>query len=170
MRRRLITVLLIFVAVFILTALASLTPIDMQTATKDYNDVNQTVNSLSANGGLVQYIFGNNFMITLLMFVPFIGPLIGFVILYNSGAIIGAEIVAQHYPQSVAPVFVILDPIAWMEFAAYSTAIAGSFWLSARIIQGKARHELANTAKFLSVCAIILFVSAVIEAALIGAA
>jgi uncharacterized membrane protein SpoIIM required for sporulation len=166
MRRRIITIILVFVVMMISMSLATLTPTNEQTAKKTYNDVNQTVNTLSANGDLLQFIFGNNFMITLLLFVPFIGPILGFVILYNSGVIIGAEGIALGFPRTLAPLLVVLDPIAWLELSAYSTAIAGSIWLSARILQGKARHELANTAKFISVCAVILFVSAVIEASL----
>jgi len=166
MRRRIITIILIFAVVMILSSLATLTPMDEQTAKETYNDVNQTVSTLSANNALVPFIFGDNFMITLLMFVPFIGPILGFIILYNSGAVVGAEGIALGFPHALSPLLVVLNPIGWLEFTAYSTAIAGSIWLSARILQGKARHELANTAKFISVCAVILFVGAVIEASL----
>jgi uncharacterized membrane protein len=156
------TIILIFVVIMILSSLATLTPMDEQTAKKTYNDVNQTVSTLAANDAVLQFIFGQNFMITLLMFVPFIGPILGFIIFYNSGVAIGAEGIALGFPHTLSPLLVILNPIGWLEFTAYSTAIAGSIWLSARILQGKARHELTNTAKFISVCAIILFVSAVI--------
>jgi hypothetical protein len=167
MHRRILTIVLIFVVIVILSALATLTPMTEQTATKTNNDLNQTVNSLKANDSVLQYIFGNNFMLTMLMFVPFVGPIFGFYVLYNTGVAIEAEAIAQHFPPTLTLFSLFLTPIAWLEFAAYSTAIAGSIWLSARLLQGRGRHELVNTAKFMSVCAVILLVSAIIETALI---
>jgi uncharacterized membrane protein SpoIIM required for sporulation len=167
MRRRIITILLVFVAIVILTAIATLTPMDEQQAIKTNNDLNQEVNSLKANDSLLQFIFGNNFIITMLMFVPFAGPILGFYILYNTGLVLEASAMAHHLPPTLSFFILFLTPIAWLEFIAYSTAIAGSMWLSARILQKRAEHELANTAKFISVCAVLLLVSAITEASLI---
>jgi hypothetical protein len=167
MRRRILSIILIFAVVVIITALATLTPMEEQEAIKTNNDLNQTVNALKANDAALQYIYGNNFMITMLMFVPFIGPILGFYIFYNTGVVIEAEAIAQHLPPTLIFFTLFLTPIAWLEFAAYSTAIAGSIWLSARIFQRSFKHELANTAKFISVCAVLLLLSAAIEAALI---
>jgi uncharacterized membrane protein SpoIIM required for sporulation len=162
--RRIITILLVFVVIVILTALATLTPIDEQTAINTNNDLSQQVNALKANDSLLQFIFGNNFMITMLMFVPFVGPILGFSIFYNTGVALEAIAIAQHRPPTLSFFILFLTPILWLEFAAYSTAIAGGIWLSARILQKRAKHELANTAKFISVCAVLLLVSAIIEA------
>lgn len=166
MRRRIITIVLIFVVIVILTDLATLTPMDEKTATETYNDANQTFNALKTNDSLLQFIFGNNLMVTMLMFVPFIGPIFGFIALYNTGVVIEAELIALHIPPTAGFFVVFLTPVGWLEFAAYSTAIAGSVWLSARISQKRAKHELANTAKFIAVCAVILLISAIIEAAM----
>jgi hypothetical protein len=171
MRRRIITILLVFVAAVILTVIATLTPMTQQNAVATNNDINQTVNTMKANDALLQYIYGQNFMITMLLFVPFIGPVLGFVTFYNTGVALGAEFRAQ--VPSVPPPLVFsvefIDPIFWLEFVSYSIAIAGGIWLSARILQGSARHEIRNTAKFISVCAVLLLISAVIEATLIYA-
>ena len=167
--RRIITIVLIFVVIVILSALATLTPMDKQQATKTNDNLNQTVNALKANNALLQYIYGNNFMITIIMFVPFIGPIFGFLVLYNTGVAIEAEAIARNISPMQTFFSLFLTPIAWLEFAAYSTAIAGSIWLSARTLQNMAKHELANTAKFIAVCAVILLVSAIIESELIYA-
>jgi hypothetical protein len=166
-RRRIITILLVFVVMVILTALAMLTPMSKQEATTTNNDLNQTVNDLSTSGSLLQYIYGNNFMITMIMFVPFVGALFGFYVLYNTGVTLEAEGIAQNVPPILVLISVFLTPVGWLEFVAYSTAIAASIWLSARIVQNRGRHELSNTAKFISVCAAILLVSAIIEVILI---
>lgn len=169
MRRRIITIVLIFAVMVILTVLATLTPMTEQQAIKTNNDINQTAETMKSNDSLLQYIFGNNFMITMLIFVPFAGPIFGFLVLYNTGVALEAEARAMNAPPALLLFVQFLLPIIWLEFAAYSTAFAGSIWLSARILQKKAKHELVNTTKFISVCAVILLVSAIIEAALIYA-
>jgi hypothetical protein len=167
--RRIITILVVFVAMVILTALAMLTPISKQEAANTNSDLNQTVNNLSTNDLLLQYIYGNNFMITMIMFVPLVGPLFGFYVLYNTGVTLEAEAIAQNVPPILLLISVFLTPIGWLEFAAYSTAIGASIWLTARIFQHRGRHELSNTAKFIAICAVILLVSAIIETVLIQA-
>lgn len=168
-RRRIITIIIIFTVIVILTALATLTPIDEKTAIETNNEVNQTVNAMKANNTLLQDIYGNNFFLTMLMFVPFVGPILGFYTFYNTGVVIEAEAIAQHLPPTPSFFVLFLTPIAWLEFVSYSIAIAGSVWLSARMLQRSFKHELVNTAKFISVCAVLLLISAVIEAALISA-
>jgi hypothetical protein len=170
MRKRIITILVIFVAIVILTAIATMTPIDEAQARQTYNDLNQTVNDLKNNNALLQFIFGNNFELTLIMFVPFIGPIFGFYVLYNTGVVLEASAIAQNLPPTLSYVVLFLTPVVWLEFAAYSTAMAGSIWLSARIIQNRAKHELTNTAKFIAICAVLLLLGAIVETVLIEVA
>lgn len=170
MRKRIITILVIFVAIVILTAIATMTPIDETQARQTYNDLNQTVNDLKNNNALLQFIFGNNFQLTLIMFVPFIGPIFGFYVLYNTGVVLEASAIAQNLPPTLSYVVLFLTPVVWLEFAAYSTAMAGSIWLSARIIQNRAKHELTNTAKFIAICAVLLLLGAIVETVLIEVA
>jgi uncharacterized membrane protein SpoIIM required for sporulation len=166
-RKRIITIVIIFAIIVIITALATLTPMDNSTAVQSYNELNQTVTALKANDSLFEYIFGNNFFLTMLMFIPFVGPIIGFYAFYNTGVIIGAAAIALHLPPTLSFFALFLTPIAWLEFVSYSIAIAGSVWLSARIFQRGFKHELVNTAKFISICAVLLLISAVIESALV---
>jgi uncharacterized membrane protein SpoIIM required for sporulation len=145
-----------------------LTPVDPQQASQISNDLNQTVTTASQSGALTQYIFGNNFIICLIMFIPIVGPLLGFYVLFNTGTVIGAIATAGGYPSIVAFVALFLTPIAWLEFASYSTAIAESVWLFRRITQGRSRRELKNAAVFVSICAVLLLLGAIIETALIS--
>jgi hypothetical protein len=166
--KRIITIALIFVAITITTGLALLTPVTHQQAVDTNNEINQTVQALQANNSLLTGIFGNNFFLTMIMFIPFIGPVIGLIIFYNTGVVLESEAIAQGYPPGLIFVTQFLLPIIWLEFIAYSTAMAASIWLSARMLQGSFRHEITNTAKFVALCAVILLVSAVIETVIIS--
>jgi hypothetical protein len=157
-----------------ITALATLTPMDQQTALQIDGNVSQNVEALKANDTLLQDIFGNNFFLTMLMFIPFLGPVVGGIIFYNTGVVLEGRLIAanvnQHmnFPPLLGFFSQFILPVIWLEFIAYSTAMAGSIWLSIRLVNGNFRHELNNTAKFISLCAVILLVSAIIETVLIN--
>jgi hypothetical protein len=57
--------------------------------------------------------------------------------------------------------------VFWLEFAAYSIAMAESIWLTRRLLQLR-WNELKNTAIFIGICAAILIVGAVVETWLIS--
>jgi uncharacterized membrane protein SpoIIM required for sporulation len=151
-----------------ITAIGSFMPIDAQEADQINAELNQTVDSLSENGALMQYIFGNNFFICLLMFIPILGPLLGCYILFNTGTVIGAIATAGGYSSVIALVALFLTPIAWLEFAAYSVSMSESVWLFRRILQGRGKHEFKNACLFIALCAVLLLVGALIETALIA--
>jgi hypothetical protein len=173
--RRIITIVIIFAIIVIITVLGTLTPMDNNTAIQKNNELNQTVTAAKANNTLLEEIYGNNFYLTMLMFIPFVGPIIGFIAFYNTGVVIEAEAIAQTLSghATLSPTLslfsLFLLPFAWLEFVSYSIAIAGSVWLSARVFQRGFKHELVNTAKFISICAVLLLIGAVIESALIYA-
>ena len=60
----------------------------------------------------------------------------------------------------------VLTPVFWLEFIAYSTAMAESIWLTRRLMQRR-WLELKNTAILIGICAAILIVSAIVEVWLI---
>ncbi len=166
-RKRLMTIVIVFIVSAIMMGISTLTPLSRQSADSIYNELNQTVATAKDSGNLLQYIFGNNLMITIMMLVPFIGPFLGFYAFYNTGVAIAATSIVKGYPPLAVYVSLWLTPVAWLEFAAYSTAIAASLWLTWRIMHLGARHELVNTSKFLSVCTLILLLGAIIETAMI---
>jgi hypothetical protein len=102
------------------------------------------------------------------MFIPIIGPIIGFVILGDTGIALGAISSVQGYPVWIILISELITPVFWLEFIAYSTAISASIWLTRRLLQWRLR-ELKNTAIQIGICAAILFVSAIIEVLLINA-
>ena len=166
-RKRLLSALIILVLAILVTASGMLIPINQEEAELISNNLNQTVSSLSQEGGIVQFIFGNNFMICLLMFIPILGPLLGFYALFNTGIVINAISIAEGYPAGLVFVALFLTPIAWIEYAAYSTAISESVWLFKRLLQKRARSEFKITSIFISICAILLLLGAIIETIII---
>jgi len=163
LNKRLMMVAFVFVALVIILSIGTLVPISQTEAKKTEGEITGQVNYLETNGLLVPYIFGNNLMITLIMFIPFLGPLFGAYVLFNTGTIIAARAVANNVPPLLWVASIFLTPVGWLEFAVYSLAIAGSIWLTIRLFQGRMIHELRNTAKFVTISAVILLVSAVIE-------
>jgi len=167
-RKRILSTIAVLVVALVVTVIGSLMPISAQEAEQINSDLNQTVSSLSENGALMQYIFGNNFFICLLMFIPVVGPLLGVLILFNTGTAIGAIAVAGGYPVALAFFALFLTPVTWLEFAAYSTSMGESVWLFRRILQGRGKHEFKNACLFITICAVLLLAGAVVETALIA--
>ncbi len=169
-RKRIYSMIAIFVFAVIVTVVGSLVPVDAQEASQISDELNQTVTSLSEDGVLAQFIFGNNFIICLLMFIPVLGPLFGFYALFNTGMVVSAIATAEGYPTALVLVSLFVTPVFWLEFAAYSIAIAESVWLFRRILQGRSRgwRELKTAGFLVSVCAVVLLVGAVVEVALIS--
>ena len=167
-RKRIFSAIMVFIIAVAITAIGSLIPVSLQQANQVSNDLNQTVTTLSNNGVLLQFIFGNNFLISLLMFVPILGPLMGFLIMFNTGTVIGAIATSGGYSPALALASLFLTPIAWLEFAAYSTAISESVWLLWRFMHRLTLRELRNTSFLISICAVLLAVGAVVETALIS--
>ncbi len=167
-RKRIFSIVAVFMVAIIITVIGSLTPMSSQEAKQISNDVNQTSKAASERGILTQYIFGNNLLIALLMFIPVVGPLLGFYVLYNTGTVIGAIATAQGVPSILTFIVLVITPVFWLEFAAYSTAMAESVWLLRRIIQGRGIRELKNACIFVSICTILLLIGAVVETVLIS--
>jgi len=166
-RKRVYTIIFIFILAAIVTFVTSYIPMSQSTARSITAPLNSTLNMHKSNGTVPEYIFLNNFEICLAMFIPIIGPLIGFIILGGTGYALGAISKVQGYPPWVAIISLLLTPDFWLEFIAYSTAMAESIWLVRRLFQGR-WMELKNTAILIAICAAILAASAVIEAWLIS--
>jgi uncharacterized membrane protein SpoIIM required for sporulation len=167
-RKRIYTVLAVFIVAVIVTVIGSFVPVSAQDAQQINKDLNQTIATMQTQGTLTQYIFGNNFIITLVMFVPVIGPVLGLFIMFNTGNVVGAIATSGGYPPILALIALFITPVAWLEFTAYSTAMAESVWLFRRLLQGRGLRELRTMSIFVTICAIILAVGAIVETALIS--
>jgi hypothetical protein len=167
-RKRIYSSSAIFVLATLVTIAGTLVPLSAQEAQAISDNLQETVNTLSETGGLTQFIFGNNFMICLLMFIPVIGPLFGFFVLFNTGTVIGGIAATQGVPGVLAFLALVLTPVFWLEFIAYSIAITQSFWLIRRIMRRRIWLELKTTGLLVTICAVLLLIGAIVETALLA--
>ncbi len=166
-RKRIYTIIFIFILAFVLTVIGSYIPISHQDAKTISDNLNSTLNQHKANNNLTEYIFLNNFEICLLMFVPIVGVVLGLGILFNTGIALGAIAYVQGYPVALGLLSLVLTPVFWLEFTAYSIAIAESIWLTRRLMQRR-WMELKNTAILIGICGVILIIGAIVEVWLIN--
>jgi hypothetical protein len=160
--KRVLTIVTWLVISVVITIAGVLTPLSMNEA----QDIQDELEQIRANVS-VQYIFGNNFMLCLIMFIPVIGPIFGGYVLYNTGVVIAAQSITAGLPPLLVFFSLFIFPFAWLEFLAYSTALAESAWLIRRMIQYKVKKELINACILIAITAIALLVAAIIEIALI---
>lgn len=160
--KRILTIIIFFLLSIIIAIVGVLTPLSIEEADSMSKEVEQLRQNIS-----LQFIFGNNFMICLLMFVPIAGPIFGFYALYNTGVLIAADSIAHGFSPLTSFLLLFVLPVVWLEFLAYSTAFAESVWLIWRTVHHKVRRELVNACILISICAMMLLVAAITEVVLI---
>jgi uncharacterized membrane protein SpoIIM required for sporulation len=168
--KRILSVLGFFVFSLVITIAGVLTPLSAKEAVDRSDELKQLqdeIKSMDVWNSAIS-IFKNNFMMCLLMFIPIAGPFIGSYVLYNTGVMIAAESNVANVPGLLVFLFLIILPFAWLEFIAYSTAFAGSTWLTWRTIQRRGRREILRTCVLIAACAVILLVAAIVEALMIA--
>lgn len=170
-RKRFFTVAAFLVLSIIVTVAGILTPLseeDIDFLGQELMSTQTTVTSLP-KAQQVSFIFGNNLMICVAGFVPIAGLLFECYVLYSTGAVIAAYVAYEDIQVSPLLLFfsLFIFPFAWLEFLAYSTAMAESVWLIRRIIQRRIRREIKNAGVLVSICVVMLLVAAIIEVALI---
>jgi len=160
--KRILTILAFFLLSLIITIAGTFTSLSLGEA----NSINQELEKIRQNIS-VGLIFGNNLMICLIMFVPVVGPIFGGYALYNTGVAIAAESIVAGLSPAATFLSLFVFPFTWLEFIAYSTALAESFWLIWRIFHHKIKKELVNACILISICAVMLLAAAIIELVLI---
>ena len=167
--RRLLTIFLFLALGLTATAIGVLTPMSYQEAVDRSSDLNQTRQNIQEMDLLsgAATIFSNNFLICLIMFIPFFGLAIGFYILYNTGLYISAESSLSNVSPILTFLTLIIFPFAWLEFITYSTAFAENVWLPWRLIKYRDLSELVKAGMLILIVAGILFLAAIIEMAVI---
>lgn len=107
------------------------------------------------------------------MFVPFVGIVIGTIVLFNTGSVLAAQTITLNASNvtGIPPILIFallfVFPFVWLEFISYSTGLSESFWLIRRGLQGEWKREIKNLGKLVLITAALLAAGALIEAALI---
>lgn len=168
--KRVLTVLTLFFILLAATIIGALTPLTFEEREAINKELQKMRESLSSFEGIqgIALIFGNNFMLCLSFFIPFLGPIFGFYVLYNTGVVIAAESSSIGVNSLITFILLFIFPFTWLEYLAYSAASAQSLWLGWRIIKHKGRKELVNTCILISICAVVLLTAAIIEMAIIS--
>ena len=77
-RKRIYSIIFIFIIAFVLTVIGSYIPLSHQDAQTISDHLNSTLNTHKSNGSLTEYIFLNNFRNLLADVVPIVGVVLGF--------------------------------------------------------------------------------------------
>jgi len=162
---RLMWIGIFFAVSVVIMALGASLPVDPLEAQRVTNELETSRQYIAT----VPFIFGNNFMHTLIMFTPFLGPIYGGFIFFNTGVVLAMIAVTSGVNVPLLFVFLFLLPHAWLEFIAYSLALSQSVLLTIAILKGRFRQELTRTCVTVTLCALILFLAAVVEVILIQA-
>ncbi len=167
-RKRIYSVILVLILSIMVTILGTFVPLSTEDAQTIADQVNSTIRENRDIASLTGAIFVNNFSICLLMFIPVVGAVLGFSILFTTGTALSAISMSQVPPIPTWLSFLALaiTPIFWIEFIAYSLAMAQSIWLFRRLMQRRWR-ELKWTAISIGIVAAMLAIGAVVEAWLI---
>lgn len=107
-------------------------------------------------------IFVNNFLISILMFVPGIGIAFGLFSGFSTGNIF--MIITRDLPIQIPPLLIFLTIFGMMELVSYGIAISRSYLLLINIVKrANIKENLIYTGIEIGIVAIILFFSAIIE-------
>jgi len=135
---------------------------------KSVEEKYRSLDELLMFGGL-QYIFGNNMIICLLTFIPFVGPLNCLFALYRTGwAIAALSTVSGFNPLMIYAHLWTGYIHMWLEYGAVSLALSESLILSYYTLRygwRGLRTEARNVPLILTVCTVLLFFAAVAEMA-----
>lgn len=109
-------------------------------------------------------IFTNNFIITIIMFLPGIGALFGIFSGYSTGTIFAAITYDSASHNYISPLVILLTPFGMMEVFCYGLAMSRSFILLFSLIK---KENLAKQLKSIlieiGIILVILFLAAIIE-------
>jgi len=177
-RKRIYSIIFMFVIAVSLTLFGSLVPLSPQFAKEINDSINQTRTQGLENGTLIPSIILNNFGLCLAMFIPLAGAVLGLFIMFNTGLAFSAAFqvqsttVASTPPLDITPTTAVIalsvfGLVFLLEYVSYSIGMAESIWLFRRLRQRK-WGELKNTAILIGIVAVLLIVGAVVETWLIS--
>jgi len=162
--KRIFVIAVFFIISVVVTIAGTLIPLSAAEAEEINESMNQTRNTLNNMQLLnqVTFIFGNNFFICLLAFIPIAGIFLELYVLFNTGIAIAGLSYGIAHPSLVFLNLLVL-PFGWLEFLAYSIGISEGVWLFWRIIKHRGRRELVYASMFITICAVLLLAAAFIE-------
>ncbi len=162
-KNRLILIVVVTVTLYCLLYIASTVPFSSEEAASLLEEAEKILRQRYT----ILDIFTNNFLISLIMFIPVAGPIIGGYIIYTTGRLIGALSVSTGIPSILLISMTIITFYGFIEFLAYGTAFTESMILTYSIFRRKTRIELKWLIISVSATALLLLIAAALEYMLI---
>lgn len=159
-RARVLALILAFLISLTVTFAGTFSSMSSEEAKWIYEELQEALPNLMS----VQAIFQNNFMYASIMFIPVLGPLSAFYVLYSTGRVIAAFALVSGENPTVLFLLTFFLPHAWIEYTAYALSISQSLWLTLRIVQRRSlKAEVKYTCMSIAACAALLLTAAVVE-------
>ncbi|MGI0023261.1 MAG: stage II sporulation protein M [Nitrososphaeraceae archaeon] len=157
LRKRLLYLGLGIVAFLIFFIIGTSVTLDESTSTLLKEQFQNKIKNIDSVG-----IFLNNFLISILMFLPGFGIVFGLFSGLSTGNIF--MILTRDLPIQIPPILVFLTIFGIMELVSYGIAISRSYLLLIRILKrSNIKESLIHTGIEIGIVAIILLFSAIIE-------
>jgi hypothetical protein len=150
----------------VITFAGTLMPLDTEMANMLSDQIGQMLVENDDFTSLAFAIFVNNCRICLIMFIPIVGIAFGAISLFSTGVAIKALSIVQGASPSFMLLSLIIGPIFWIEFIAYSLGMTESVWLFRRLLKGRWK-ELKRAAVLIGIAVGLLALGAIIESWLI---
>ncbi|MDR0797849.1 MAG: stage II sporulation protein M [Nitrososphaerota archaeon] len=166
LRKRIYSYVFVLILSIVITFAGTLVPLDTETANILSDQIGQTLLENNSFASLTIAIFVNNCRICLIMFIPIFGAAFGVFSLFSTGIAINALSIVQGASSSVMLLSLMIGPIFWIEFVAYSFGMTESIWLFRRLLQCRWR-ELKRTAMLIGIAVSLLAIGAIVESWLI---
>jgi len=159
---------LIISAVIILSTLLLSSFVGFNASPKDAEQIKQEVENLTETTTWTD-IFLNNFLLTLVTFIPAFGIFFAVFVQFGTGYVFGAVAQAYHVNNVQITLLTLVTPVGILEYSAYILALAESITLIYSIYKkGLKKRLVTHTWKTLTAVALLLLIGAVVEAAFIG--
>jgi NADH:ubiquinone oxidoreductase subunit 6 (subunit J) len=158
-KKRLIMTLIVSVALYgvlILGSQASLSPSEAEQLSEQLEELAKRVDS-------PYFIFINNFGLSLLMALPFAGPLIAGWIIYETGRYFAAMAMLTDSNPALLVVLPIFLVYGLLEFIGYGGMVTGSIIMSYKILKKQARVEIKYYLLTLLLFSLVILAAAFIE-------
>jgi hypothetical protein len=156
-KRRILYLLVGILVFLIFFTIGTLVTFDESTSQELKQQFQNKIKNIDSLG-----IFFNNFLISILMFIPGIGIAFGLFSGFSTGNIF--VIITRDLPIQIPPLLVFLTIFGIMELVSYGIAISRSYLLLINIIKRtNIKENLIYAGIEIGIVSIILFVSAIIE-------
>ncbi len=169
-KERLMWFFIIFEFLVIVTMIGAGQPVSTSAATSLVNGLNASIPYSSGTEAVAISIFKNNYTLALFMIIPFAGPVLAAYTSFNTGYVMSAQanVFSQQYNVAFTGIdrflSIMVTPVFWLEFVCYSAAVLESIYLMRSLFTGNVKKELVRAIVVIASIAIVLFLSAQIEA------